>query len=270
MSVTRFTYALALVGAALFLGGCFAKQADLDAVRREQRSMRASLADTQLSINTLKSSVDELKSRVADAKGAARSAGTGDLARRVAQLEARLAGVEMRGTTGAAPVVDTSGAQPPALPAGPAGPAGPATKQGTPAAAIAMRAEDAVLPTAPAEYRAAMDLYRQGQWGAAAEKFRQFVQKSPRSELADNAQYWSGECYYNQSDYNRAIIELNEVLLKYPQGDRVPGALLALATAFADSGDPIDARLIIQKLLSDHPDSQEAKIGRQKLEDLSR
>jgi tol-pal system protein YbgF len=268
MSLSRFTCALALIGTVLLLGGCFAKQADLDAVRREQRSMRASLADTQLSINTLKSSIDELKSRVADVKGGARSAnGTGDLARRVAQLETRLAGVEMHGTTGAAPVVDTSAAQPPAQPAAPAA---PATKQGTPAAAIAMRAEDTVLPNAPAEYRAAMDVYRQGQWGTAAEKFRQFVQKSPRSELADNAQYWIGECYYNQSDYNRAIIELNEVLLKYPQGDRVPGALLALATAFADSGDPIDARLIIQKLLSDHPDSQEAKIGRQKLEDLSR
>jgi hypothetical protein len=45
---------------------------------------------------------------------------------------------------------------------------------------------------------------------------------------------------------------------------------LALATAFADSGDPIDARLIVQKLISDHPESEEAKIGRQKLQDLSR
>jgi tol-pal system protein YbgF len=270
MSVTRFTYALALVGTVLLLGGCCAKQADLDVVRRDQRSMRASLADTQLAITSLKSSVDELKARVADVKGSARAGGTGDLARRVAQLETRLAGVETHEAPATAPVVDTSGTQPSGPSAVPAAPAPPAVKQGTPAAAIAMRAEEAVLPNAPAEYRTAMELYRQGQWSAAAEKFRQFVQKSPRSELADNAQYWIGECYYNQSDYNRAIIELNEVLLKYPQGDRVPGALLALATAFADSGDPIDARLIIQKLLSDHPDSPEAKIGRQKLEDLSR
>ena len=260
----RFTYALALISTVLLLGGCFAKQADLDAVRRQQRSMLASQADTQLAVNALKSSLDELKIRAAESKGAAHSAGTGDLVRRVAQLEARVVGLEARGTGMTAPVAETPGDQPPAQPAA------SGTKQGTPAAAIAMRAEDSVLPTAPAEYRAALDLYRQGQWSVAAEKFRQFMQKSPRSDLADNAQYWIGECYYNQSDYNRAIIELNEVLLKYPQGDRVPGALLALATAFADSGDPIDARLIIQKLLSDHPDSQEAKIGRQKLEDLSR
>ena len=130
-----------------------------------------------------------------------------------------------------------------------------------------------VHPPATGDYtftcRGGVDLYRQGQWDAAIERFRRFIQSSPRSELADNAQYWIGECYYNQGDYNRAIIELNEVLLKYPQGNRVPGALLALATAFADSGDPIDARLIVQKLISDHPESEEAKIGRQKLQALA-
>ena len=50
----------------------------------------------------------------------------------------------------------------------------------------------------------------------------------------------------------------------------MPTALLALATAFADSGDKIDARLLLQKLVSDHPQSEETSIGRKKLEDLSR
>ena len=57
-----------------------------------------------------------------------------------------------------------------------------------------------------------------------------------KSDLADNAQYWIGEAYYSKGDYNRSIIELNEVLLKYPQGDQVPGALLALATSFSELG----------------------------------
>ena len=41
-----------------------------------------------------------------------------------------------------------------------------------------------------------------------------------------------------------------------------------LADAFADSGDKIDARLILQKLISDHPKSEEAERGRQKLQAL--
>ena len=97
---------------------------------------------------------------------------------------------------------------------------------------------------------------------------RDFIRKNQKSELTDNAQYWIGSCYYGQRDYNRAIIELNEVLLKYPKADKVPAALLMLADAFADSGDKIDARLILQKLISDHPRTEEGERGRQKLQSL--
>ena len=94
-------------------------------------------------------------------------------------------------------------------------------------------------------------MFRQGQCNQAVPKLRDFIRKNPKSDLADNAQYWIGSCYYSQRDYNRAIIELNEVLLKYPKADKVPPALLMLAGAFADSGDKIDARLILQKLIAD-------------------
>ena len=119
-------------------------------------------------------------------------------------------------------------------------------------------------------YRRALQLYRDGQSEQAIQQFRDFLRANPKSPLADNAQYWIGEAYFAQGDYNRSIIELNEVLLKYPQGDQVPGALLALATAFANSGDKIDAKLILQKLISDHPKSEEAQIGRQQLQTLDR
>lgn len=265
----RSAYVSSLPVAIFLLAGCFAKQADLDAVRREQRSMRATLADTRVSVDNLRTALDETRARMTETMGVARpAAGLRDLERRVAQLEARLAAVEVRGAT--APAMPSPPAQVEAGAPAPQGSPVSGGTRGTPAAAIAMQSEEAMLPNAPAEYQAALDLYRQGRWAGAVEKFRQFLQKSPRSELADNAQYWIGECFYSQSDYNRAIIELNEVLLKYPQGNRVPGALLALATAFADSGDPIDARLIVQKLISDHPESEEAKIGRQKLQELSR
>ncbi len=100
-------------------------------------------------------------------------------------------------------------------------------------------------------------------------RFRDFLRGNPKSPLADNAQYWIGEAYFAQGDYNRSIIELNEVLLKFPQGDQVPGALLALASAFSSSGDKIDAKLVLQKLISDHPNSEEAQIGRRQLQSLA-
>ncbi|OFV88911.1 MAG: tol-pal system protein YbgF [Acidobacteria bacterium RBG_16_68_9] len=182
-----------------------------------------------------------------------------DLERRVASLEARLASAP-----GAEPMPGTAppSQQPPGVSSG---------VSHTGAAPIALRAEEAVLRSGVVNpnYRNGVERYRAGDCEQAMANFRQFIKAEPTSDLADNAQYWIGECYYARKDFNRAIIELNEVFTKYPKGDRVPGALLALATSFADSGDDIDARLILQKLINDHPGSEEAEIGRQKLKVLT-
>lgn len=249
---------LSLLTAALLVAGC-ASKADLLKVQREQRELRALVADTQVNTENLRRQLDELRTSLRESGGLRRTGADSELRNRIAQLEGRIASLEAGGAvpTGVAPVLP------------PGEPVPPAAVPGTPAAAIAMRAEEPMLPRMTDPYRAGLEFYRQGEWDKAVGKFREFVQTAGKSEMADNAQYWIGESYYNQRDFNRAIIELNEVLLRYPQGDRVPAALLALATAFADSGDKIDARLILQKLISDHPGSEEAGIGRQKLQALT-
>ena len=55
-----------------------------------------------------------------------------------------------------------------------------------------------------------------------------------------------------------AGIAYNEVLVGSPKSDRVPAALLRQASAFAELGDKIDARLILQKLIQEHPSTPEA------------
>ena len=56
--------------------------------------------------------------------------------------------------------------------------------------------------------------------------------------------------------------------MKYPKANKVPAAILLLADTFADSGDKIDARLVLEKLIGDYPNSDEAERGRQKLRSL--
>lgn len=241
----------------LVAAGC-ASRADYEKVRRDQQEMRAMLADTQVSVDKLSRRVDTMQT---DTKGRSGGPETRELERRLSRLEARLA------------VLEAGGAQP--LPADGApveaatgGPPSPRTE----AAVIQMRREEVrnAGGGVSEQYRRALDLYRQGKSTEAIEQFRQFIRTAgASSDLADDAQYWIGESYYHVQDFNRAIIELNEVLLKYPKGDRVPTALLALATAFADSGDKIDARLLLQKLVSDHPGSEEAAVGRKNLEALT-
>jgi tol-pal system protein YbgF len=263
-SMARSASGLLLLAGALAIGGCVSR-ADYEKVRRDQQEMRAMMADTQVQVDKLSRRLDTVNSDVRDRGGGAE---TKELERRLSRLEARIAVVEAGGAQPVPP--DTAIQTAPSTTTGvaPAGPPAPRTE----AAVIQMRREDSRLAGGGVNeaYKRALDLYRQGKATEAIEQFRQFVRGAGAgSDLADDAQYWIGESYYHVQDFNRAIIELNEVLLKYPKGDRVPTALLALATAFADSGDKIDARLLLQKLVSDHPQSEETSIGRKKLEELT-
>jgi len=268
--VRSLDYAIALALTAVLASGC-ATRADLLKVENDQRQVRALLADTQVSVDRLRRRLEMMESQRADA-GRGGSRGTRGGTRTTAELENRIAELEER-------LAVQQGQAPPATPppmigeapgAAPGVPVTPAPGVAPPSSptdiALARELDSLQGSKVDNDYRDGLQLVRAGQCEQAAPKFRAFIKKGPSSDLADNAQYWIGECYYSQRDYNKAIIELNEVLLKYPKGDKVPSALLTLAKAFADSGDKIDARLILQKLISDHPKSEEAERGRQMLQ----
>ncbi len=240
-------------GAALALGGCVT-QADFDRVKRDQQEVRAHIADMQVSIDALSRRVDTVRASTEDRRGSRQSE------EKLRVIEQRMAAMEAEAAA-KTPVPMVTGEPS-------ASPTPPPRVSGSEAAQLAMQRE-LQSSGAPESYRRALELYRDGQSDQATQGFREFVRASPKSALADNAQYWVGEAYFAQGDYNRSIIELNEVLLKYPQGDQVPGALLALASAFSSSGDKIDAKLVLQKLISDHPTAPEAQIARQKLQAIT-
>ncbi len=242
-----------LVAGALTAGGCVTR-ADFERLRRDQQEMRAQVADMQVSLDSLSRRVDTMRS----AQGESRA--TREAEARVRELERRLADIEARAT----PVM-SPGFTGDLMPTATALPRVP----GSEAAQLAMRRDLAASANAPLAYQRALQLYRDGQADQAIQTFREFLRGNAKSPLADNAQYWIGEAYFAQGDYNRSVIELNEVLLKYPTGDQVPAALLALATAFSTSGDKIDAKLVLQKLITDHPQSEEATVARQQLQTLT-
>ncbi len=98
--------------------------------------------------------------------------------------------------------------------------------------------------------------------------FEQFVKQYPKSDQADDAQFFLAEIFYREKWYEKAILEYQKVIEAYPDGNRVSSALLKQAIAFDNLQDPTNARLIFKELVKRHPNSNEAKIARQKLADM--
>lgn len=246
------------------LSGC-AMQADLRDVQRDQRAVRALVADQQVAVDGLRRRTEALRTEASEAGKRSGRAPSADVARQLADLEARVAALEQ----GRQPVPAIEGERPPEEGMRPAeAPAAAAKPPSMQEAALAKEEAAARTGRLDGDYREALGLVRQGQCNQAVPKLRDFVRQNPKSESADNALYWVGACYYGQRDYSRAIVELNDLVLKYPKGDKVPAALLMMADAFADSGDKIDARLVLQKLTSQYPQAEEAGQARQKLQSL--
>lgn len=74
------------------------------------------------------------------------------------------------------------------------------------------------------DYEDALRLYQSGDYQKAVESFNKFIKSYPKSDLADNAQYWIGESYYDLKNYSQAWVEMNKLLETYPKGNKADDA----------------------------------------------
>ena len=107
-----------------------------------------------------------------------------------------------------------------------------------------------------------------GDFETARQGFTELIKRFPKSQHSDNAQFWIGESYYKEKWYEKAILEYQKVIEKYPGGNKVQASLLKQGFAFLNLGDSANARLILKELIRKYPKSNESAIARKKLDGL--
>ncbi len=118
-------------------------------------------------------------------------------------------------------------------------------------------------------YISSKQAFDQEDFDAARAGFDRIIKDFPKSEHADNAQFWIGEIYYREKWYEKAILEYQKVIENYPKGNKVPASLLKQGFAFLSLGDKANARLILKELAKKYPETNEGKIAVQKLREIS-
>jgi tol-pal system protein YbgF len=117
-------------------------------------------------------------------------------------------------------------------------------------------------------YTVSKQAFDAGDFETARKGFKNLINKFPKSAHADNAQFWIGEIYYSEKWYEKAILEYQKVIEKYPKGNKVPASLLKQGFAFLNLGDKANARLILKELVKKYSKSNEAEIATKKLKQL--
>jgi tol-pal system protein YbgF len=116
------------------------------------------------------------------------------------------------------------------------------------------------------DYRAAVDLVKAGSYVDALAALRAFLQRYPRHDYADNAQYWIGEVFYARKDYVRALAEFRRVVEVYPRGNKVPDALLKVGYCYQAIGQGEKARAVLEQVVNLYPRSEPAALAARRLE----
>lgn len=119
-------------------------------------------------------------------------------------------------------------------------------------------------------YDTAWTDYTAGQWTLCIEGFGTYLRSFPRSEAADDAQFYIGECNYADGKYTEAMDAYNRVIVNFPRGDKVPDAYYKRGMAFERLGQLDRARESWETLLKLYPDSEVARLGKQNLDRLAR
>lgn len=117
-------------------------------------------------------------------------------------------------------------------------------------------------------YNGAYSKLSTGDFKGSRAAFKNFLELFPQTEYSDNAQFWIGESYYRDKRYEEAIVEFEEVIKKYPQGNKLPDALLKQAFSFIALSDTNSAKLLLQKIIDRYPTSEQAEIARAKLKSV--
>jgi tol-pal system protein YbgF len=139
--------------------------------------------------------------------------------------------------------------------------------------ARAPRARSVDVAPAPAssdqageEYRAAVELVKAGKSDEAVAALHAFLQHYPRNDYADNAQYWLGEVYYAQKEYQHALAEFRATIETYPRGNKVPDALLKVGFCYQSLGQTDKAKAVLEQVVNLYPKTEPAALAARRLE----
>jgi tol-pal system protein YbgF len=114
-------------------------------------------------------------------------------------------------------------------------------------------------------YRSALASFTEEDYPASILGFEEFVANYPEHDLADNAQYWIGECYYAQKNFDQAVVEFGKVGAHFSSGNKAPAALLKKGLALKEAGKGPEAATVLRQVVSLYPASDEASIAENKL-----
>ncbi|MGQ9679034.1 MAG: tol-pal system protein YbgF, partial [bacterium] len=112
--------------------------------------------------------------------------------------------------------------------------------------------------------------FTKGNYQVAIVGFRRFIKLFPSSDMADNARYWIGECFYSQGQIDSAETEFQQLITEYPQGNKMPAAIYKLGLVYQLQGKEELAQKRFKEVVERYPGTPESNLAKERLKILDK
>jgi tol-pal system protein YbgF len=136
-------------------------------------------------------------------------------------------------------------------------PAGRSAKPATGPATFSPSAAASVLTTNTEydSYQNALRVFNGRNYDKAQQLFADIVKQYPSGGYADNCLYWSGECWYAQNDFAKAISMFSKVF-EFRNSSKADDAQLKIGMCYMKMGQSALAKTEFKKLIDRYPASE--------------
>lgn len=117
-------------------------------------------------------------------------------------------------------------------------------------------------------YNIAYSDYLNGNYQLAIDGFTLFLEQFSSSPVADDAAYWIGECYFSQSKFEEAATQFADLILNFPEGDKIPSAYLKKGLSLLELEKKDEALSVFKLLISKYPFEDETRIAQEKIKEI--
>ena len=125
------------------------------------------------------------------------------------------------------------------------------------------------LGTSPQRaYDAALSDYWSSDYELAISGFKAYLSNFPKSPLAEDAQFYIGQSYYQQGKYAEAADAYNLTIRTYPNGKVIPEAYFKMGESYKNLKQLDRARTAYQLVIKQYPESAPAALAQQRLEEV--
>ena len=123
-------------------------------------------------------------------------------------------------------------------------------------------------PAETRDFESALTSLRKGDFAQAQNAFADFSQRYPGSGYNPSALFWLGNAQYAQRDYKAAVVNFRALMTVAPAHPRAPESLLSVANCQVELKDLKGARKTLDELIKTFPQSEAAKLGKERLSKL--